>query len=425
VRHVFELAPLNLLLLPFQLLGPPVAAAGAIGRELASFIEAASNSLRRGRGGNGAADQDRGDSDSNDKAAGLLDAISQPMTPSVAPAGRSRNHRCRSCQCLSGPLYSLARAINIVSGGIVKDSLEAESSLRSRFRPPWRRLPTEVEVSWKYFGRRSLYLESSIQLLPPIVVKFGALTKASEVSAVNQQPAGSNRFHLVRKRVQGKCKYGCCSRRRRRIANLEDDSSPYTVFGGDKRRKAAARPALSLSNPRSYNTLFVHTPAAVEANGFFGGSRLEREQRLMRSKAMTQQEAAQLLHRDEVAGGRGVSDVVVSEGGASLRHQLTNSDHLSDVSVGFIVQAVTEDDGDRLFQPIEFKRPEALRAIASLELYNYLQVTEEEQEIFSTTNLHERWRVTRSSEVEESAVNQIKQLSEEIARLRKDSIRTS
>ena len=75
-------------------------------------------------------------------------------------------------------------------------------------------------------------------------------------------------------------------------------------------------------------------------------------------------------------------------------------------------------DFDRLFVPIEFTRPEALRAIASDELYQKMNVDTEERENFSTHKLHQRWLDTRGAQVVESASGQMRRLSGEIERLR-------
>ena len=76
-------------------------------------------------------------------------------------------------------------------------------------------------------------------------------------------------------------------------------------------------------------------------------------------------------------------------------------------------------DFDRLFVPIDFTRPEALRAIASDELYHKLCVGSEEREQFSTHKLHQRWLDTREAEVAESASGQMRRLSDEIERLQR------
>lgn len=227
----------------------------------------------------------------------------------------------------------------------------------AHFRPPWRKLPGEVDVSWKYggqtlsgnetLGRRSLYLEEEVGYYGEEEKERKHLHDLDKTSSTSRPAVEPRRG-----------KYGA------KHSYREQDSHPQ-AWGQIKAWRSAERGGKRAAAERDLQDVTLKKQAQ-DANG-----RLSVDPR-------------------EVLGE-------------------SETDPLVGLDVGSVPGSMTL----RKFMPMKIEE-RALRVIASDELYEELGVRQEDRKYFSSADLHKRWLDTMDIQLNDSVEGNVQTILQEV-----------
>ena len=276
-------------------------------------------------------------------------------------------------RCTSPASTSTVRRLTARAPARRYDPLDEESALSAPFRPPWRRLPSEVDISWKYGGktrtghltksggRRSLYLvcpNRCVGAAQPVVDVITSCARAGGGCCVlssrgqGRRGAPPTRRDQRRGSVRTPSMWLRWNKAEIRISDVvpEDARRPMTL--SDPNATMSSRE--EDSHPQACGRLMLWRSSELDANHVANRDLHD----------VTPRKAT----RQQVRGAEG-----------DYEDDLLSSD--TDPQPGYEVQA--QADGSRLFQPVKLGEY-ALPVIASEELYEAQSVREDARVYFNS-----------------------------------------